>query len=29
MTRRLVAKTRLIFDHLLMTRNSTGHAAAG
>ena len=28
MTRRLAAKTRLVFDYLLMTRNSTGHAAA-
>ncbi len=27
MTRRLTAKTRLVFDYLLMTRNSTGHAA--
>ena len=27
MTRRLAAKTRLVFDYLLMTRNSTGHAA--
>jgi len=26
MTRRLAAKTRLVFDYLLMTRNSTGHA---
>ena len=25
-TRRLAAKTRLVFDYLLMTRNSTGHA---
>lgn len=29
MTRRLAAKTRLVFDYLLMTRNSTGHASAG
>jgi len=28
MTRRLAAKTRLVFDYLRMTRNSTGHAAA-
>ena len=28
MTRRLAAKTRLVFDYLLMTRNSTGHATA-
>ena len=28
MTRRLAAKTRLVFDYLLMTRNSTGHGAA-
>jgi predicted transposase YbfD/YdcC len=28
MTRRLAAKTRLVFDYMLMTRNSTGHAAA-
>jgi predicted transposase YbfD/YdcC len=28
MTRRLAAKTRLVFDYLLMTKNSTGHAAA-
>ncbi len=27
MTRRLAAKTRLVFDYLLMTKNSTGHAA--
>ena len=27
MTRKLAAKTRLVFDYLLMTRNSTGHAA--
>ena len=27
MTRRLAAKSRLVFDYLLMTRNSTGHAA--
>ena len=26
-SRRLAAKTRLVFDYLLMTRNSTGHAA--
>jgi predicted transposase YbfD/YdcC len=26
MTRKLAAKTRLVFDYLLMTRNSTGHA---
>ena len=26
-TRRLAAKTRLVFDYLLMTSNSTGHAA--
>ncbi len=29
MTRRLAAKTRLVFDYMLMTKNSTGHAAAG
>jgi predicted transposase YbfD/YdcC len=28
MTRRLAANTRLVFDYLLMTKNSTGHAAA-
>ena len=28
MTRKLAAKTRLVFDYLLMTANSTGHAAA-
>lgn len=28
MTRRLAAKTRLVFDYLLMTTNSTGHAPA-
>jgi predicted transposase YbfD/YdcC len=28
MTRRLAAKNRLVFDYLLMTNNSTGHAAA-
>ena len=28
MTRRLAAKTRLVFDYLLMTKNSTGHAPA-
>lgn len=28
MTRRLASKTRLVFDYLLMTKNSTGHAAA-
>ncbi len=28
MTRKLAAKTRLVFDYLLMTQNSTGHAAA-
>jgi predicted transposase YbfD/YdcC len=28
MTRRLAARTRLVFDYLLMTKNSTGHAAA-
>jgi len=27
-TRRLAAKTRLVFDYLLMTANSTGHANA-
>ena len=27
MTRRLAAKTRLVFDYLLMTKNATGHAA--
>ena len=27
-TRRLAAKTRLVFDYLLMTANSTGHAAS-
>jgi hypothetical protein len=27
MTRRLAAKTRLVFDYLHMTANSTGHAA--
>ena len=27
MTRRLAAKTRLVFDYLLMTKNSTRHAA--
>jgi hypothetical protein len=26
MTRKLAAKTRLVFDYLLMTRNSTRHA---
>ena len=28
MTRKLAANTRLVFDYLLMTRNSTGHAVA-
>lgn len=28
MTRRLAANTRLVFDYLLMTKNSTGHVAA-
>jgi predicted transposase YbfD/YdcC len=28
-TRRLAAKTRVVFDYLLMTGNSTGHAPAG
>lgn len=28
MTRRLASRTRLVFDYLRMTRNSTGHAAA-
>jgi predicted transposase YbfD/YdcC len=28
MTRRLASKTRLVFDYLLMTKNSTGHVAA-
>ena len=28
MTRKLAAKTRLVFDYLLMTQNSTGHATA-
>jgi predicted transposase YbfD/YdcC len=28
MTRRLAANTRLVFDYLLMTTNSTGHAGA-
>ena len=28
MTRRVAAKTRLVFDYLLMTKNSTGHAPA-
>ena len=28
MTHRLAAKTRLVFDYLLMTRNSTGHAVS-
>ena len=28
MTRKLAAKTRLVFDYLLMTKNSTRHAAA-
>ena len=28
MTRRLAANTRLVFDYLLMTKNSTGHAPA-
>lgn len=28
MTRRLAANTRLVFDYLLMTNNSTGHAVA-
>ena len=27
MTRRLAAKSRQVFDYLLMTRNSNGHAA--
>ncbi len=27
MTRRLAANTRLVFDYLLMTKNSTGHGA--
>lgn len=29
MTRRLAAKTRLVFDDLLMTRNCTRHALVG
>ena len=29
MTRRLAAKTRLVFDYLLMTKNATRHAVAG
>ena len=28
MTRKLASRTRLVFDYLLMTKNSTGHAAA-
>ena len=28
MTRKLASKTRLVFDYLRMTKNSTGHAAA-
>ena len=28
MTRKLAAKTRLVFDYLLMTQNATGHATA-
>jgi len=28
MTRKLASRTRLVFDYLRMTRNSTGHAAA-
>jgi predicted transposase YbfD/YdcC len=28
MTRKLAANTRLVFDYLLMTKNSTGHACA-
>ena len=28
MTRKLASKTRLVFDYLLMTKNSTGHAPA-
>ncbi len=28
MTHKLAAKTRLVFDYLLMTKNSTRHAAA-
>lgn len=28
MTRRLASRTRLVFDYLRMTKNSTGHAAA-
>jgi predicted transposase YbfD/YdcC len=28
MTRKLAARTRLVFDYLLMTKNSTGHVAA-
>ena len=28
MTRRLASRTRLVFDYLRMTKNSTGHTAA-
>jgi hypothetical protein len=28
MTRKLAANTRLVFDYLRMTKNSTGHARA-
>jgi hypothetical protein len=28
MTRKLAANTRLVFDYLRMTKNSTGHASA-
>jgi hypothetical protein len=28
MTRKLAAKTRLVFDYLLMTKNAVGHGAA-
>jgi predicted transposase YbfD/YdcC len=28
MTRKLAAKTRLVFDYLLLTKNATGHAAS-
>lgn len=28
MTRKLAAKTRLVFDYLLMTKNATGHGAS-
>ena len=28
MTRKLASKTRMVFDYLLMTKNSTGHVLA-